>query len=109
LLCDLFRFSPFFGCCEADEVQEIGWKLLPSDGKQESFIFETEAMPNPEPVYKLEDWQIECPAIVFVYASDNKSDQYNFMKMLSDFHFGVQSQYIVQANCSKQGQRRIGQ
>jgi hypothetical protein len=104
LLCDVFRFSPFFWCCEADEVQEIGWKLVDID----TFALETEIMPNPDPLYKLEEWQIECPAIVFVYAADNKSDQYDFMKMLSDFHFGVQSQYIVQAKCSKQG-NRIGQ
>jgi hypothetical protein len=101
----LFQCSLNRSLFVVDEFQEIGWKILDFD----NFIAaEDEAMPNPRPAFELEDWQIECPAIVFVYAADNSTAQYDCVKMFSDFQFGVQCQYIVQEKCAAQG-RRIGQ
>ena len=54
------------------------------------------------PVYPLEDWQFECPAMVFVYLPNKRTDIYDCVKMLSDLEFGISSQCIVQSTVQKQ-------
>lgn len=80
------------------DVAGIEYRL---DG-QDQIVPESEVMPNPRPYYEMEDWQFECPALVFFYLPDKRSDLYDCVKALSDLEFGVNTQCIVQETCSRQ-------
>lgn len=63
---------------------------------------ETEILDNPRPCFPLEWWQIECPAMVFVYLPEANSESYHFAKLLAHCYFGVSSQCIAQDKYSGQ-------
>jgi hypothetical protein len=57
------------------------------------------------PYFPLKLWQIECPAMIFVYLPNDEQKQYHFVKLLSHFFFGVSSQCVVQGKYSDQFQK----
>lgn len=50
----------------------------------------------------IEHWQIECPAMIFLYLPENGTTVYNCAKTICDLQVGVNSQMIVQATAAKQ-------
>lgn len=61
-----------------------------------------ERIVNREPCIQAEDWQIECPAMIFIYLPKKEAESYNLVKMFAHFVFGVQSQCIVSETFKKQ-------
>lgn len=41
------------------------------------------------------NWQMECPAIVFVVFRTKEKETYSIVKMCTNYEFGVQSQCLV--------------
>jgi len=54
------------------------------------------------PVTIAEDWQIECPSVVFCQLPDDGAGRYNLIKLMSNFEFGVQSQCFLGSKFSQQ-------
>lgn len=57
----------------------------------------------------LNDWQIECPSMVFCYISDVDTAMYNLLKTICDISVGLNSQIIVKARASSQSPARLPQ
>ena len=55
-----------------------------------------------EPLLIVPEEVVECPSLVFVYLEDDSTDTYSYVKMLSHFFAGVQSQCVVSAKYSGQ-------
>ena len=55
-----------------------------------------------KPYLPLKLWQIECPAMIFVYLPSDDQKQYHFIKLLAHFFFGVSSQCVVQGKYTDQ-------
>jgi hypothetical protein len=70
-------------------------------------IAETDVKANPDPLWPLQESQIECPAMVIFYIPEKRTDLYDCIKMISDIELGISTQVIVQKTCS--GQKRIEQ
>jgi len=63
---------------------------------------EVDYNPQEEPMVLHPAEDVECPSLVFVYLPDDTSDNYNYVKMLSHFFNGVQSQCVVSDKYNKQ-------
>jgi hypothetical protein len=55
------------------------------------------------PLWKVKKWQLECPSIIFVRLRDDNSQVYNFVKLVSNMHIGIQSQCFIHSKY--EGQR----
>jgi hypothetical protein len=98
---DPYDINPF-GPHSMSDIDCVGYK----NNEKNCIYRDREAEPNPQPIFMLEDWQYECPALVFVYLPEKKrTDLYDYVKLLSDVQFGINSQCMVQETCSSQGRR----
>lgn len=52
--------------------------------------------------FKVEEWQIECPAMIFCYLPDDDKSFYDCVKTMGDLELGVATQCIVQETATKQ-------
>lgn len=55
----------------------------------------------------VDDWQLECPAMLFVYLPEKETGSYNCVKSICDLFIGGNTQCIVQKTAS--GQKQLGQ
>jgi hypothetical protein len=55
-----------------------------------------------EPIVVVEEWQLECPSIIFVRLKDDNAQVYNFIKLMSNIMNGVQSQCFVSSKYESQ-------
>ena len=57
---------------------------------------------DPQPLYELELWQVECPALVFFYLPEKETMAYDCVKFLSDVFFGINTQCFVHKTLTNQ-------
>ena len=55
----------------------------------------------------IDDWQLECPAMLFVYLPEKETGSYNCVKSICDLFIGGNTQCIVQKTAS--AQKQLGQ
>jgi hypothetical protein len=77
---------------------EVGYET----GKRGLVVPESEVL-TATALLRVEPEHIEVPSMVFVYLPDDSTDRYNFIKFLSHFVFGVNTQCSVQSKFSSQG------
>ena len=87
-----------------DDIGEVGYKVLSGD-QVETIVFDE----NPTPLYELQHWQYECPALIFVYLPENRTDLYDCVKLMCDLEFGINSQCIVQETAKRQSGHKLDQ
>ena len=56
----------------------------------------------PEVITFVDEKCVECPAVVFIYLPERKTDTYHFVKMLASYFHGVPSQCLVQQTYIRQ-------
>lgn len=97
----------FSGSFEQRSDNQNDWRPVLFDKQygfelQDGQLVHDREVQNTKSLVTVQREKIECPSIVFVRLQNDNSEVYNFVKLLSNLEFGVQSQCFVQTKYSSQ-------
>lgn len=83
-------------------VQSVGYKV-----PNWNPIIQSSEISDMKLYNAIDEWQLECPSILFCYLPEKETGPYNCVKSICDLFIGGNTQCIVQKTAS--AQKQLGQ